>query len=903
MNLQERYDQLMQEEFVGRESEVERFLGNLSLPLSSSDHRYIFNVYGPKGVGKSTLLRRYRYLAQEELNKRVVSIWINENSRDTLAVLHHIAAPFLAPQFKTASQFYQEQYAVLKASEPTRRQSVDLSQPTDLHRKIGEYFSIEELQSLCMDLGIEYEDLEGTSRRLKATALVGYCNRHDCRTQLIARCAELRPHVDWRDVVNVTDMRKEIDPSALWEAHVRRHMEQDEDAQLLLHPVETLTPLLLADLRQALVNDTSLVSDTSSGDEASLLLFVDGYDEKRSFLDGWFCGLLNGRFGAVPANIIIVLAGDEPLSGACWDEYQKIIAYQHLEPFTETEARDFLAVKGIDDAQHLDQILKTVKMPGRNGYLMLDLATAVASGSTAMTQHTRKSRNAVTLFLKTIDEQHYRDVTSRAALPRRFDENILALLLDQDDVSKELAWLVVRPFVKAVGADTWHYHDNMRQDILTYSRDTASAKWTEQHERLSAYYQGVRAKASQHLKEGENRWRNTEWQQVTLEIVYHRLCQSRPSRRRHLSPIFGDFLFALQADEQFAERWAETIEQAGKDCGSKHTQEWGRFLSGGIQAFAAGDYAETAVMLSKLIERKTLADRHRVIALRWRGDSYRHLRHDDQAIADYNQAITIDPDYAWAYAGRAETYRWLEQYDKAVADFEKAIELEPEFVWAIAHRGEMYRKLKENEKALADFNKAITLDPNLAWVIASRGELYRIMEQYTYALADLDQAIELNPNYAWAIASRGQTYRKLQQFDAALDDFNTAVKLNPDYYWAIAGRAQTQRKLKQYEDAVDDFSRAVDLNPGYAWAVAERGKTYRTMGQYDKALADFNQAIELDPDYNWALAGRGETYRLLGEKEKALEDFDAALQKNPNDAWTHRRRERVLRNGVKKLKD
>ena len=883
MNLQERYDQLVQEEFVGREAEVEQFLSNLSLPMSSSERRYIFYVYGPKGVGKSTLLRRYRFLAQEELNVPVIPAWINENTSNMLDVLQRVAEPFSLPQFKTHFQHYQQQYAQLKASEPTRRQTVDLSQPTDLHRKIGQYFNVDELQALCLDLGIDYEDLEGNTRQAKATALVGYCNRHDLRADLIARCADLRPHVDWRDVAMVTDMRNEIDADALWEAHVRRQIEDETEVLLLLHPVETLTPLLMRDLGQAL------------GSATFLLLFVDGYETKRSYLEPWLCGLLNGRFGPVPENIRLILAGDEPLNQSCWENYQQIICHQHLEPFTKAEAQDFLAAKGVDDPQQIDQILRTVKMAGQNRYLMLDLATAVASGGTITTNFSRKSRNAVTLFLKTIDDNHERDVIICAALPRRLDADILALLLDQDKVAAELEWLIGWPFVKAAGANTWTYHDNMRGDILEYNRHAATVKWTELQERLAAYHWGYRAKIAQTI---EDEWHDAAWQKSTQEILYHRLCQSRASRQRHLSPVLGDFLFALQADQKFAQKWAETIEEAGKDCGSRHIQEWGRFLCNGIQAFAAGDYGETAVMLSKLIERKTLEERHRVIALRWRGDSYRHLRHDDKAIADYNQALNIDPEYAWAYAGRAETYRWLEQYEQATADFDKAIQLEPEFVWAIAHRGEMYRKIAENDLALADFNRAVELDPNLAWVIASRGELYRTMEQYTYALADLDHAIELNPSYAWAIASRGQTYRKLQQFDAALEDFNTAIKLNPDYYWAIAGRAQTWRKLEQYDAAVDDFTQAVELNPGYAWAVAERGKTFRKMGEYHKALADFDQAIKLDPDYSWALSARGETYRLLGEKEKALADFDKALEKNPNDAWTHRRRERVLRNGV-----
>ncbi len=882
MNLQERYDQLVQEEFVGREAEVEHFLHHLSLPFNSSERHYIFNIYGPKGVGKSTLLRRYRYLASEELNIPVISAWINENTNNVLDTLERIAAPFSLPQFQEHFQFYKRRFAELKDAEPTRRQTVDLSPPTDLHRKIGHFFNLDEMQSLCLDLGIEFENIAGETRQAKATSLVGYCNRHNLRADLIAQCAILRPHVDWRDVAMITDMRKEFDEKHLWEAYVRRHIDDETNIELLLHPVNVLTPLILADLQQALGNTTYL------------LLFVDGYEEKRRFLEPWLCGLVNGRYGSVPNNITLILAGDTSLTGSCWDTYQQLISQQHLEPFTETEAQDFLLAKGVDDPEQINHILTTVKMPGRNRYLMLDLATAVASGGTIVTGSARKSKNTVTMFLKMIEEKHFRDVVLRAALPRRLNENILALLLDQDDVSEESNWLIFWPFVKASGIDTWTYHDNMRDELLAYSRHVVNAKWPELQERLIAYHIGYRARLNEAISDP---WNDPDWQKATLEIIYHRLCQSRASRRRHVSSTLGDFLFALQANQKFARRWSDTIAQAGEDCGSRHIKEWGQYLKDGVQAYAAGDYEKTAVMLSKLLERKTLEDRHRVIALRWRGDSYRHLRYDQKAITDYNEAITIDPNYAWAYAGRAETYRWLEQYDEAIADFNKAINLEPKFVWAIAHRGEMYRKLEKNEEALADFNKAIELDPNLAWVIASRGELYRTMEQYTYALADLDQAIELNPTYAWAIASRGQTYRKLQQYEAAMADFEEAVKLNPDYYWAIAGRAQTRRKLEQYEEAISDFTRAVELNPGYSWAVAERGKTYRKMGKYEEALTDFNKALELDPDYNWALAGRGETYRLMGDVEKATEDFEKALENNPNDAWTHRRLERILKNG------
>jgi tetratricopeptide (TPR) repeat protein len=86
----------------------------------------------------------------------------------------------------------------------------------------------------------------------------------------------------------------------------------------------------------------------------------------------------------------------------------------------------------------------------------------------------------------------------------------------------------------------------------------------------------------------------------------------------------------------------------------------------------------------------------------------------DEALADLNRAIELDPSYAWAIGRRGETYQDLERYDEALADLNRAIELDPSYAWAIGHRGETYQDLERYDEALADFNRAIELDPSLA---------------------------------------------------------------------------------------------------------------------------------------------------------------------------------------------
>lgn len=66
-----------------------------------------------------------------------------------------------------------------------------------LRDQIAEYFNAEELADLCFRLGVQYENLQGTTNAAKARELTEYSRRHGRLEQLVAKCRELRPHVTW----------------------------------------------------------------------------------------------------------------------------------------------------------------------------------------------------------------------------------------------------------------------------------------------------------------------------------------------------------------------------------------------------------------------------------------------------------------------------------------------------------------------------------------------------------------------------------------------------------------------------------------------------------------------------------------------------------------------------------
>lgn len=66
-----------------------------------------------------------------------------------------------------------------------------------LRQNIVAFFNDSELRDLCFDMNVDYESLKGENKADKARELVAFCERRQSMPDLVARCQELRPKVEW----------------------------------------------------------------------------------------------------------------------------------------------------------------------------------------------------------------------------------------------------------------------------------------------------------------------------------------------------------------------------------------------------------------------------------------------------------------------------------------------------------------------------------------------------------------------------------------------------------------------------------------------------------------------------------------------------------------------------------
>jgi tetratricopeptide (TPR) repeat protein len=164
-----------------------------------------------------------------------------------------------------------------------------------------------------------------------------------------------------------------------------------------------------------------------------------------------------------------------------------------------------------------------------------------------------------------------------------------------------------------------------------------------------------------------------------------------------------------------------------------------------------------------------------------RGSAQLRLQFGGNALADFNEAIKLRPNFERALEARAGVYVGQGKFDLAIADLNKAISLDPKSSVAYNNRGLAHLGKKDVPKAIADLTKAIELDPKDPTSYATRATAYATSGEDTKALADLDRAIAMDPKQVVALFNRGTIKVKQGDKSAAKADFDAVLKLVPDH--------------------------------------------------------------------------------------------------------------------------
>jgi tetratricopeptide (TPR) repeat protein len=217
------------------------------------------------------------------------------------------------------------------------------------------------------------------------------------------------------------------------------------------------------------------------------------------------------------------------------------------------------------------------------------------------------------------------------------------------------------------------------------------------------------------------------------------------------------------------------------------------------------------------------------------------------AIQHFSKAIQLNPKYEYAYSMRAYVYNQVQDFQKSLADYNQAIIINPEDSAAYFNRAKLKtNKLNDTQGALADYNQAIIINPEDSMAYYNRALLKKNqLSDIPGALADYNQAIIINPKFSYAYNNRALLKEnKLNDIPGALADYNQAIIINPKFSQAYNNRAILKEvKLNDIQGALADYNQAIIINPKLSEAYFNRGALkINNLNDRIGAIQDFRQA-------------------------------------------------------------
>jgi serine/threonine-protein kinase len=259
-----------------------------------------------------------------------------------------------------------------------------------------------------------------------------------------------------------------------------------------------------------------------------------------------------------------------------------------------------------------------------------------------------------------------------------------------------------------------------------------------------------------------------------------------------------------------------------------------------VQALQVHLGAEAARVLSKKPTENLEA--HRLYLLgRYEFGKYTQAGWNN-AIAYYEQALQLDPEFALAYCGLADNYAYM---GSVVMPEKEAIEKEKEFA-----------------------QKALALDPELAEAHMSLALALISDFDWQNGLKEFDRALELNPNLAFAYELQAWTVNGLGRFDEAVAKTRKAVELDPLNPFFQMSLSFFQYWARQYDDAIAQARKTLAMDPNSAISHVLLGLSFLKKGDTAGAIAELQKARAPNPGA-WYQGYLGYAYAISGDRAKA----------------------------------
>jgi TolB-like protein/Tfp pilus assembly protein PilF len=268
-----------------------------------------------------------------------------------------------------------------------------------------------------------------------------------------------------------------------------------------------------------------------------------------------------------------------------------------------------------------------------------------------------------------------------------------------------------------------------------------------------------------------------------------------------------------------------------------------------------------------------------------------------QAFELERKALALDDSLPMAHSKLGQFYALQQKYDQAIAEAEQAIALDPNNAESYFFQASVLNMLGRPGEALGPLAQAMRLNPHYPPMYLSElGKAYYGVGRHAEAITTLTEAKKRSPSFGdvhliLALSYLGQWLSQEgpanQTLEPALTAARRSLALNDSYInHAILGDVYLYQKL--YDEALAEMERAVAVAPTESLSRAALATVLSYIGRSEDALEAAAEALRLRSrstlrgPFNVAIADA-----VAGRYKEARAPLERSISRNPNRLDTH----------------
>jgi len=241
----------------------------------------------------------------------------------------------------------------------------------------------------------------------------------------------------------------------------------------------------------------------------------------------------------------------------------------------------------------------------------------------------------------------------------------------------------------------------------------------------------------------------------------------------------------------------------------------------------------------------------------------------DEAMAWFQSAIDLNPNYADAHINLATLYMLKGRSEEAIDACRRALQVRPDLAQAHNTLAILLTEKRLFGEAIEHCRRGLEIRPheeafhfNLARVHAEQGDTERTKDHLLHAL-------ELNPRLAAAHFELGRLFEREGRIDVALEYYRSASKLQPDVD-TLSQFGTLLLRAGQPGEAVECLRQLVGLAPESCEFRHTLAVALGTCGRGREAITEYRRVLALNPGFVPSLAGLA--WLLATDSDPAVRD-------------------------------